>query len=179
MRRKIACWLISISGFEACVCVRLYVQVLIVTEYVNAGTLRMLWERRKKQGRPALRWDTLSMLLRDAARGLDHLHKSDLLHRDVKTDNFLVHVGPGPGEIRCVLCDFGFSRKTNVPSGGGDGGDGGIARAMTICGTETFMAPEVCRRQLWLKFRRFVSVIVVTVVIVISFICRIVKYRYR
>ena len=116
-------------------CVRVCVQVLIVTEYVNAGTLRMLWERRKKQSRPPLRWDTVSMLLRDAARGLHHLHKSNLLHRDVKTDNFLVHVGPEPGEIRCVLCDFGFSRKTS---------GGGIARAMTICGTETFMAPEVC-----------------------------------
>ena len=65
-----------------CVCV----QVLIVTEYVNADTLRMLLERRKKQGRPALRWDTLSMLLRDGARGLHHLHKSNLLHRDVRED---------------------------------------------------------------------------------------------
>ena len=122
-----------------CVCV----QVLIVTEYVNAGTLRMLLERRKKQGRPALRWDTLSMLLHDGTRGLYHLHKSNLLHRDVKTDNFLVHVGPGPGEMRCVMCDFGFSRKANAASGGCK-----IAREMTICGTETFMAPEVWRRQL-------------------------------
>ena len=139
-----------------------------MTEYVNAGTLRMLWERRKKQGRPPLQWDTVSMLLRDAARGLHHLHESNLLHRDVKTENFLVHVGPGPGEIRCVLCDFGFSRKTQISSGGGGGGR---ARAMTICGTESFMAPEVCWRERWLNQLTRVIIVIVVVVAFIDVIC--------
>ena len=111
-------------------------QVFIVTEYMNAGNLRMLWQRRMERGRARLQWNTLTMLLRDAARGLRHLHMSNLLHRDIKTENFLVQVGPGAGEIRCVVCDFGFSRNINMRSGG-------LARAMTICGTETFMAPEV------------------------------------
>ena len=112
-------------------------QVFIVAEYMNAGNLRMLWQRRVKRGRARLQWDTLSRLLRDAARGLRHLHASDLVHRDVKTENFLVHVGAGSGEARCVVCDFGFSRNTKTRSGGK------LARAMTICGTESFMAPEV------------------------------------
>ena len=109
-----------------------------MTEYMNAGNLRTLWQHRVKQGRPRLQWDTLSILLRDAARGLHHLHKSNLLHRDVKTENFLVNVGPGSEEVRCAVCDFGFSRNMNMRSGR-------LARAMTICGTESFMAPEVSR----------------------------------
>ena len=104
---------------------------------MNAGNLRMLWQRRRKQGRPRLQWDTLSMLLRDAAQGLSHLHTSNLLHRDVKTENFLAHVGPGSDEIRCVVCDFRFSRNMDMRSGG-------KARAMTICGTESFMSPRYC-----------------------------------
>lgn len=105
---------------------------------MNAGTLRMLWQRRVKLGRPRLQWDTQSMLLRDAARGVHHLHMSNLLHRDIKTENFLVQVGSGAGETRCVVCDFGFSRNMNMRAGAA-----GITRAMTICGTQSFMAPEV------------------------------------
>jgi serine/threonine protein kinase len=58
------------------------------------------------------------------AQGIHYLHEHELLHRDVKTENLLVD-----DTWRCVVCDFGFARKRGT--------------AMTICGTDEFMAPEV------------------------------------
>jgi serine/threonine protein kinase len=48
------------------------------------------------------------------------------LHRDVKTDNMLL----ARDEWRLVISDFGFARKS-------------VAGAMTLLGTEAFMAPEI------------------------------------
>lgn len=59
------------------------------------------------------------------------MHAKNLIHRDIKAANYLV------GENWHVkLCDFGFSRSTNkaAPEAGS---------AMTLCGTDEWMAPEV------------------------------------
>mmetsp|Transcript_15325 Transcript_15325/g.59901 ORF Transcript_15325/g.59901 Transcript_15325/m.59901 type:complete len:318 (-) Transcript_15325:123-1076(-) len=64
----------------------------------------------------------------DAARGLAFLHAKRILHRDVKSKNLLLDQNK-----KVKLCDFGFAR-TFVP---------GEMSRMTICGTESYMAPEV------------------------------------
>lgn len=108
-------------------------EVCMVTEFMNVGNLRSLWRRRMKRKRP-LRWPTLTNLISQAAKGLEHLHSQELIHRDIKTENLLVEVSASTGALRCVMCDFGFTRNF---------GREAIARCMTICGTSEFMAPEV------------------------------------
>ncbi len=65
-------------------------------------------------------------IARDAASALCYLHEKQLLHRDIKPDNVLID-----NDWRPVLSDYGFARKRETSA------------AMTICGTEEYMAPEM------------------------------------
>lgn len=67
-------------------------------------------------------------LARDIARALAHLHAAEVVHRDIKADNVLLD-----DSWRCVLADYGFARKARM----------GVAVAMTMCGTDEYMAPEI------------------------------------
>jgi serine/threonine protein kinase len=74
-----------------------------------------------------LPWLLRVYLARGAAHGLAYLHEREVVHRDIKTDNLLL-----AGDWRIVLSDFGFARRKAEEG-----------KAMTICGTDEFMAPEV------------------------------------
>jgi serine/threonine protein kinase len=73
-----------------------------------------------------LPWKLRVRIARDAASALCYLHEKQLLHRDIKPDNVLID-----NEWRPVLSDYGFARKRETSA------------AMTICGTEEYMAPEM------------------------------------
>jgi len=59
------------------------------------------------------------------AEGIEYLHTMEVIHRDIKTENILMD-----NTWRPVVGDFGFARKAEQ------------SKAMTICGTPAFMAPE-------------------------------------
>ena len=75
-----------------------------------------------------LPWRLRVRLARDVARALSHLHAAEVVHRDIKADNVLLD-----DSWRCVLADYGFARKARM----------GVAAAMTMCGTNEYMAPEI------------------------------------
>ncbi|XP_077558992.1 serine/threonine-protein kinase DCLK1-like isoform X2 [Haemaphysalis longicornis] len=67
-------------------------------------------------------------LVGDLARGLSHLHALRVVHRDIKPENLLVG---GGGVLK--LADFGLA--TELPPDG--------ALLSTVCGTPTYVAPEI------------------------------------
>ncbi len=67
---------------------------------------------------------------REAAEGLDYLHRMNVLHRDVKPANLLRLKG------HAKVADFGLARMMEAK-----------LEAATFCGTPLYMAPEVWRKK--------------------------------
>ncbi|KAI5080875.1 hypothetical protein GOP47_0004058 [Adiantum capillus-veneris] len=71
----------------------------IVTEYVKGGSLRLSLAKRRA---PPLRLALRHAL--DIAKGMEHLHDYEVIHRDLKSDNLLM-------ADRCIkIADFGVAR---------------------------------------------------------------------
>ena len=80
-------------------------------------------------------WGQKVQLMLDACKGLTHLHESGVVHRDVKTSNFLVFRSQTENPYVVKICDFGLSavkaEKTRSRTG------------RPCQGTKLWMAPEV------------------------------------
>lgn len=74
-----------------------------------------------------LKWSLRLKLAKDAAKGMDYLHKRKIIHRDLKSQNLLVDK-----TWTCKVADFGISTVKEAKT-----------RTMTCIGTPTYMAPEV------------------------------------
>lgn len=103
--------------------------VWIFMEYCEQGDLHSYLKRRRGQ----LRYAKLLSFMIQAATAVSYLHNHDrkIIHRDIKTKNFLLQ-----GEV-IKLCDFGLSKL--CPN------DKSMSRMQmnTWAGTPAFMAPEL------------------------------------
>lgn len=63
-------------------------------------------------------------------QAVGHLHKNDVIHRDIKLENFLV--GDTVDEIKII--DFGLSMKN-------DGSE--MVKSIDFVGTVIYLAPEI------------------------------------
>jgi len=75
----------------------------------------------------------------DVAKGMDFLHRSHVLHRDLKADNVLVMSRDPAVAVCCKITDFGCSRF--------DGTEGQQMTKTKGVGTPTHMAPEILNNQ--------------------------------
>ncbi|KAH3763847.1 tyrosine protein kinase [Pelomyxa schiedti] len=100
----------------------------IVTEFFPLGNLRS-----------CLKHHTFSLTLKlkcmiDCAKGMKFLHHSNLLHRDLKTDNLLICSLDENAKVNAKISDFGTTRGVSKVA---------VDQTFTAgIGTPAFMAPE-------------------------------------
>lgn len=100
-------------------------QLWLVMEYCGAGSVTDLVKSTKTR---SLKEDWIAYISREVLRGLSHLHKNKVIHRDIKGQNVLL---TDNADIKLV--DFGVSAQL----------DRTIGKRNTFIGTPYWMAPEV------------------------------------
>ena len=96
-------------------------------EFCEKGTLTSLLEKRKLDSLLKLK------IALDCAHGMNFLHQSGILHRDLKPDNLLVVSTSIKSPVRVKLTDFGSSRSVT---------EVGERQKTKGVGTPVYMAPE-------------------------------------
>ncbi|MDA0837248.1 MAG: serine/threonine-protein kinase [Planctomycetota bacterium] len=102
-------------------------QFYIAMEFISGPSVSSLM---KKKGR--LDTKVALKIIRDATSGIDFAHRMNLVHRDIKPDNILLH----PNGMAKVA-DFGLAKSTNQDNTN-------LTGTGLIVGTPHYMAPEQC-----------------------------------
>lgn len=100
-------------------------RVWIVMEYAQGGSVRTLMKA-CQDGTVEERY--VVVIIREVLLALSYLHKSSIIHRDLKAANILITAS---GKV--MLCDFGVSALLVTAS----------SKRNTLVGTPHWMAPEV------------------------------------
>ena len=108
---------------------------LVAMQLFNGKNLKQ-----ELRDRPEFIMPNISPIIRDCAKGLEHMHSKGWVHCDVKPDNFLADE---QGNVK--LIDFSIALK--LKKSGGLSGLFGGAKTKTIRGTRSYMAPEQIRRR--------------------------------
>ncbi|ETO21267.1 fibroblast growth factor receptor 2, partial [Reticulomyxa filosa] len=97
----------------------------IVTEYVNGGSMEAALSLSHRDSiRLYFTFREVVGMMCQAAKGIQHLHKAKIIHRDIAARNILLDFIPvnehKGSRVRAVVCDFGLSR---IAEGGADKGN--------------------------------------------------------
>lgn len=101
-------------------------KLFFILEYCPGGELFNLLQDKRRLTEDQTRFFASQMIL-----ALEHLHKNNVVYRDLKPENVLIN---HDGYIK--ITDFGLSRM-----------DVNMTEATTICGTPEYLAPEVIRKE--------------------------------
>lgn len=117
------------------------IQKYLVLERMNNGELfdRIV-------NKVCLRQDETKALFKQILEGIRHLHSQNIIHRDIKPENILLNItkrqnphemqlGPWDNDeidVQVKIADFGLAKFT-----------GEIQFTNTLCGTPSYVAPEV------------------------------------
>lgn len=64
--------------------------------------------------------------------GVKVIHQNNVIHRDLKLENIFIKKNPQNNHLICKIGDFGLARQINIEE-----------TAVTDCGTQSYMAPEM------------------------------------
>ncbi|XP_078345595.1 myosin-IIIb-like isoform X2 [Oculina patagonica] len=127
----------NIAGFHGAfinVDTKRHDQLWLVMELCRGGSVTNLVKSLRKKGK-YLEEDLIAYILYETLKGIEHLHRHNVMHRDIKGPNVML---TNSAEIR--LIDFGVSAElANI-----------LMRRNSSVGTPFWMAPEViaCEQQL-------------------------------
>lgn len=99
-------------------------KLYFIMDYINGGELFFHLQKDKRFDEQRVRFYCAEIVC-----GLEYLHNSGVLYRDLKPENLLL---TGDGHI--CMTDFGISKEGLVSDD---------ARTATFCGTPEYLAPEV------------------------------------
>ncbi|KAK6032854.1 kinase domain protein, partial [Ostertagia ostertagi] len=99
----------------------------LVMEYCPNGQLGDILKSDRVIG-----WEEWCSWSRQIAEGMEYLHKNKVIHRDLKSPNILFDE---EGVVK--ICDFGTSHQQKKQN----------STVMSFCGTVSWMAPEVIKKQ--------------------------------
>jgi serine/threonine protein kinase len=111
--------------------------IYIITEYANYGDLGRFIGKSKKNQRLSL--DEIKSYFVQFRSGLRYLLANNILHRDIKPQNILLHKSKVNGQdiITVKIADFGFAKHFESLS------EDSITE--TLCGTPMYLSPEVVK----------------------------------
>lgn len=105
----------------------------LLYEICSGGNLRDYIFSREVD--PEIRFD----FVRQATRALDYIHKKEYIHRDIKTENYLLHRRSGSQHYTLKLADFGTTRQQQLDQ------QGNPQKMRVFTGTLLYMAPELLK----------------------------------
>jgi serine/threonine protein kinase len=106
--------------------------IYMVTEFCDGGPIL----KKKIQYNLPTKDDEVIYILKQLLNGVTYLHKSGVIHRDLKPDNIMWKYKNKPfHQNQVVIVDFGLAEKYNNTD-----------YILSKCGTPGYMAPEVIKR---------------------------------
>ena len=129
-------------------------ELCIYMEFCGNGTLKDHVESNQNFGTES----DVCKLIQQLSSALEYIHKKDIAHRDLKPPNILCE-NTENGAINFKLADFGIAKVMTMT-------ENGKLVTTTVCGTPTYMSPEMIR-----DHKYGISTDVWSLGVVISFVC--------
>ncbi|KAA6385551.1 MAG: hypothetical protein EZS28_018921 [Streblomastix strix] len=101
---------------------------LLMMEYANLKTLDII----AKQSQIPMPSYTLRAIMKQIVQGLNEFHLAELIHRDIKCENILLHCPRGSQRVYVKISDFGLAKKQDLDN-----------QEKYQAGTLNYMAPEI------------------------------------
>ena len=107
-------------------------RILIIMEFCDAGDLSMIIKNQKEKVKQFFKEEDILGWFVQMVFGLQYIHKKNILHRDLKTQNIFV-----TSQNLIKIGDFGISKSLSHT----------LDLATTAIGTPHYLSPEICRRK--------------------------------